>query len=105
MRRCDALASLAASAILAWKTTARADAQASAPALETIRIAAIESDALTPLFYAMRNGAFQRAGIEIQFISTSSGSAAITAVLAGDYEMAIQACWRLWLATCVAFRS
>jgi NitT/TauT family transport system substrate-binding protein len=88
MRRAEALTSLAAASIFAGKTMGIAEAQTSAPALETIRIAAVESDALTPLFYAMRNGTFQRAGIDIQFISTASGSAAITAVLAGEYEMA-----------------
>ncbi len=53
-----------------------------------LRLAAIPSDALTPLYYGLHNGAFQRAGIDLEILSTSSGSAATAAVIAGAYDIA-----------------
>jgi NitT/TauT family transport system substrate-binding protein len=84
MRRRDAIASLSASLSLALPAF---PASAQSTGLQKIRIAGIASDALTPLFYAVQNGSFQRAGIAVEFISMGSGSAATAAVLGGTYEL------------------
>jgi NitT/TauT family transport system substrate-binding protein len=63
-------------------------ARAQSGSLETIRLAAIPSDGMTPLYYGIRTGVFARAGIDLQVIPASSGSAATTAVIAGAYEIA-----------------
>jgi NitT/TauT family transport system substrate-binding protein len=84
MRRRSALATFAATGL--WALRPQRLAAQGAP-LPKIRVAAIESDALTPLFYAMRNGLFQKAGLDVEFVSTNNGTAATTAVLAGTYEL------------------
>jgi NitT/TauT family transport system substrate-binding protein len=60
---------------------------ASAQAPEKIRFAGVPTDDLTPIFYAIRNGLYQKAGLDVEFVATSSGTAATTAVLSGAYEM------------------
>jgi NitT/TauT family transport system substrate-binding protein len=62
--------------------------QAQSPTLEKLRIAGFETDALTPLFYAVRSGMFRRAGLEIEFSSVASGAAATAALLAGTFDLA-----------------
>ena len=57
-------------------------------ALDPIRLIAIPSDALTPLYYAMKTGAFQKAGIDLQITVATSGTAAMTAVIGGSYDIA-----------------
>jgi NitT/TauT family transport system substrate-binding protein len=81
MDRRAVLAAVAASALV---RPARARAQA----VEKIRIAAVPTEDLTSLWYGIRNGNFQRAGIEVEVVSTSSGAAATTAMLAGTYDLA-----------------
>ena len=58
-----------------------------AQTLETIRFCGVPTDDLTPVFWGMKSGIYARAGIDLQFIPTGSGSAATTAVIAGSYEM------------------
>jgi NitT/TauT family transport system substrate-binding protein len=60
---------------------------AGAQTLETIRFCGVPTDDLTPVFWGMKSGIYARAGIDLQFIPTGSGSAATTAVIAGSYEM------------------
>ena len=57
-------------------------------ALTKLRLVAIPSDALTPLYYGLRTGAFQRAGIDLEITSASSGTAAMTAAITGSYDVA-----------------
>jgi NitT/TauT family transport system substrate-binding protein len=40
------------------------------------------------VFYAIKSGMYQRAGLDVQFVPASSGAAATTAVIAGAYEFA-----------------
>jgi len=54
---------------------------------EHIRIAGVPSDDMTPVYYALKNGLYERAGLDVEVVPTSSGSAATTAVVAGTYEM------------------
>jgi NitT/TauT family transport system substrate-binding protein len=56
--------------------------------LDTLRLIAIPSDALTPLYYGIKTGAFQKAGIDLQISPSASGTAATTAVIAGSYDIA-----------------
>jgi len=56
--------------------------------LEPLRLIAIPSDALTPLYYGMKTGIFKKAGIDLQIFPSSSGTAATTAVISGEYDLA-----------------
>lgn len=85
MRRAEALTLFAAAGLLGLQEEARA---ASISGTQLIRIAGIPIDALTPLYYAQRNGALQRAGIAIELESTPNTSAATAALVGGSYEMA-----------------
>lgn len=76
------LASLSAASVVLPR---RVNAQ-STP--EKIRLIAIPSDALTPLYYGLKNDLYLKAGIDLEIITASSGSAAATAVIAGSYEIA-----------------
>jgi NitT/TauT family transport system substrate-binding protein len=59
-----------------------------AAALEQIHVSALITEALCPLFYGVKTGKFERAGIDIVFTGSNSGAAAMAAVVAGSYEMA-----------------
>jgi NitT/TauT family transport system substrate-binding protein len=84
MRRRSAIAALAATGLYAARPQRLA---AQGTSLPKIRVGAPETDALTPLFYGMRNGAFQKAGLDVEFVSTNNGTAATAAVLAGTYQL------------------
>ena len=58
-----------------------------AQTLEKIRFVGVLTDDMTPIFYAIRNGMFQRAGIDLEIVPSSSGSSATAAVVAGSFEM------------------
>ena len=60
---------------------------ARAQTLEKIRVAGVASDDLTNVFYAVKSGAYQKVGLDVEVIPTSSGTAATTATLAGAYEI------------------
>jgi NitT/TauT family transport system substrate-binding protein len=66
---------------------ALAPAQLRAQTRKKIRIAAFQSDAMTPAFYAYEHGLYEKGGLDVEMVATSSGSAATTAVVAGTYEM------------------
>jgi len=66
-------------------TPQRATAQA--PALEKIRLGGVQTDDLTPVLWAVKTGMYQKAGLDVEVVPTSSGTAATTAVVAGAYEM------------------
>jgi NitT/TauT family transport system substrate-binding protein len=61
-------------------------AVAQAP-LTTIHVAGVPTDDLTPVFYGVKAGLYQKAGLDVQIVPTSSGTAATTAVIAGTYEI------------------
>lgn len=56
-------------------------------ALETIRMGGVPTDDMSPVFYAMKTGAYAKGGLDVQFNATSSGTAATTAVVSGALEM------------------
>ena len=56
--------------------------------LDTIKLIAIPSDALTPIYYGIKMGAFKKAGIDVQITVATSGTAAMTAVIGGSYDIA-----------------
>jgi NitT/TauT family transport system substrate-binding protein len=58
-----------------------------AQALEKIRIAAVPTDDMTPIFYAIKNGAYQKVGLDVEVVPINSGSASTAAVVSGAYEM------------------
>jgi NitT/TauT family transport system substrate-binding protein len=60
---------------------------AAQPALVTLRVAGVQTDDITPLVYGIRTGMFARAGLDVQSMSTNSGSATAAAVLSGTYEV------------------
>lgn len=61
-------------------------ARAQAP--EHVRLAGPLTEDLTALYYAVKSGKLAAAGIDLELVGTSSGSAAVTAVIAGTYELA-----------------
>lgn len=78
---------IAAIAALALVPLAAAPRSASAQGPITIRLGGVITDDLTPVLYAVHAGLYKKAGLDVQVISTSSGTAATTAAVAGTYEM------------------
>lgn len=60
---------------------------ASAQALEKVRFCGVATDDLSPVYWAIENGLYKKAGLDVEFIPTSSGTAATTAVISGAYEL------------------
>ena len=58
-----------------------------AQALEKLRLSAVPTDDMTPVFWGLKTGVFRRAGIDLELIPVSSGTASTTAVVSGTYEM------------------
>jgi NitT/TauT family transport system substrate-binding protein len=54
---------------------------------EPIRFSAVPTDDMTPIYYAVKNGLYQKAGIALEIVTVSSGSASTAAVVAGTYEL------------------
>lgn len=74
---------LAALGTLSHAKTARAQT-----ASDKLRIAGAPTEDATNLYYAVKTGMFGRAGLDVEMIATSSGTAATTAMIAGTYEVA-----------------
>lgn len=58
-----------------------------APALETLRIASSPNDDVTPILYAQRAGLFARAGLDVELVKATSGSAVAAAVAGGAIDI------------------
>jgi NitT/TauT family transport system substrate-binding protein len=58
-----------------------------AQTLEKVRFTGVPTDDLTPVFYAIKNGLYQKAGVDLEFVPAASGSTATTAVVSGTYAM------------------
>lgn len=56
--------------------------------LEPIRVAGLVTEAVCPLYYGIKSGKFERAGLAVEYTATNSGAASMSAVVAGTYEMA-----------------
>jgi NitT/TauT family transport system substrate-binding protein len=69
------------SALALWPTILRAQT------LDKVRLAGVATDDLTPIYYAIKNGLYQKAGLDVEIVPTSSGTAATEAVISGAYEM------------------
>lgn len=54
---------------------------------EKIRICAAPSDAMMPVFWAVKNGLYEKAGLDVELVLMTSGTAAATAVISGAYEL------------------
>jgi NitT/TauT family transport system substrate-binding protein len=85
MRRRQAVSTLALSSVALLASSLRAGAQG---APEKLRIAGPPTEDSTNLFYAIKTGMFTRGGLDVEMISTSSGTAATAAVISGTYEIA-----------------
>lgn len=55
--------------------------------LEQIRICGVPTDDFTHVFYAIRNGLYRKAGLDVGFTPINSGSASTAAVIGGAYEI------------------
>lgn len=69
-----------AAALVAVPRAARAQTQA-------LRLIGVPTDDMTPVFYAAKAGLYQKAGIDLQIVPTSSGAVATDAIMAGTYEI------------------
>lgn len=78
---------VASFAMLALLLTALPPPGAQAQSLLTIRLGGVPTDDLTPVYWAIKTGMYKKAGLDVQVVPTSSGTAATTAAIAGTYEM------------------
>jgi len=83
MRRASALAALAGAAAALRARSAVAQAP------QKIVVVGPASESQTDLYYAIKNGMFAHAGLEVSIVNLSSGAAATTAVITGTYELGI----------------
>jgi NitT/TauT family transport system substrate-binding protein len=60
---------------------------ARAQGLDKVRFGFVATDDMTPVIYAMQHGLYQKAGLDIEPVITSSGSASTAAVIGGAYEI------------------
>jgi NitT/TauT family transport system substrate-binding protein len=74
-------ASLAGAALLPRRAFAQAK-------MEKIRVVTRQNEAITPLYYGIKAGLFQRSGLDVEMTASNSGSASTAALLAGDFEFA-----------------
>ena len=58
-----------------------------AQALTKVRLIGVHSDDLTPVYWGIQNGMYQKIGLDIDMVAANSGTAATTAVVAGTYEL------------------
>jgi NitT/TauT family transport system substrate-binding protein len=71
----------AGAATALWPTIIRAQT------LAKVRLAGVATDDLTPVYYAIKGGLYQKAGIDVEVVPTSTGTAATEAVVSGAYEL------------------
>jgi NitT/TauT family transport system substrate-binding protein len=58
-----------------------------AQATQTLRLIGVQTDDMTPVFSAVKAGLYQKAGIELDLVPTTSGAVAVDAIMAGTYEI------------------
>jgi NitT/TauT family transport system substrate-binding protein len=61
--------------------------QLEAQGLPHIRVAGVATDDMTPIYWALKSGMYAKAGLDVEIVPVSSGTAATTAVVAGAYEI------------------
>lgn len=79
--------SLARARLLAAAVALAVPARVRAQTLEKIRVVAVPTDDMTPIYYAIRNGEYRRAGLDVEVVAANSGSASTAAIVAGAYEL------------------
>jgi NitT/TauT family transport system substrate-binding protein len=83
--RRDAVRLLALSSAAVLAAARGAAAQGAA---EKLRVAGPPTEDSANLYYAIKTGLFARAGLDVEMVNTSNGSAATEAVVTGTYEIA-----------------
>jgi NitT/TauT family transport system substrate-binding protein len=73
--------------IAAGAAFAAAPSAARAQALDKLRLSAVPTDDMTPVYWGLKSGVFRKAGIDLEVIVVSSGSASTAAVVSGAYDM------------------
>jgi NitT/TauT family transport system substrate-binding protein len=68
-------------------TLALAPRRIRAQQLQKVRLVGVQTDDLTPFYYGLANGMYQKAGLDLEMVPASSGTAATAAVVSGTYEM------------------
>jgi NitT/TauT family transport system substrate-binding protein len=58
-----------------------------AQTLEKIKFCGVPTDDLSPVYWAIENELYKKAGLDVEFIPTGSGTAATQAVVSGTYEL------------------
>ena len=74
-------------ASLALAATNAVRAQTPPAALTTLRLSSSPVDDVMPVLFAQQNGAFRKAGLDVQLTRASSGSAIAAAVLGGAVDI------------------
>ena len=82
MQRQRALALLGSLAAFGYAPAASAETTADA-----IRVVGVPTEGATNMYYAVKSGAFERAGLNVEQITMGSGAAAVAAVIGGTYEI------------------
>lgn len=85
--RCSVAAAAFISLLFTGAATTLREAPASAQSLTVIRVASTADDDDTAILYGIQSGAFQRAGLDVQFQTLSSGSAIAAAVVGGSVDI------------------
>ncbi len=60
----------------------------SAQSLPKVRVSGVPTDDVVAVLYAVHSGAYQKAGLDVEYTPASSGTAATAAVVAGSYDIA-----------------
>jgi NitT/TauT family transport system substrate-binding protein len=86
-------ASVSRKVALSWLSAAALAARpgrlsAAAPPVK-LRVAGSATDGLSAMFYAINTGMYERAGLDVEYVQTSSGGVATTAVVSGAYEIGV----------------
>jgi len=68
-------------------TAAALPAVVRAQVLEKVRIGAVPTDDMTPIFWGVKTGLYQKEGLDVEVVTTNSGSASTAAVVGGAYEL------------------
>jgi NitT/TauT family transport system substrate-binding protein len=60
---------------------------ARAQTLEKIRLCGVPTDDMTPIYYALKTGLYQRAGIDLEIVTVANGAVSTAGVVGGAYEL------------------
>lgn len=82
MRRRQALSTIALASLAFTAETKRAQSA------ERVQVAGPMAEDATNLFYGVKSGAFERAGLSVEIVTMATGAAATTAMITGTYDIA-----------------